>query len=113
MCIRDSLNLIDNALNHSRPDTGVEVSVLSKTDGTVTLTVCNEANGLDDDLSSLTDPYRRGRHAGRGHGHGLGLAIVQAVVSAHSATLSIEQLNDDRFRASVHFPAPAVSSGQG
>ena len=108
-----ALNLIDNALNHSRPDTGVEVSVLSKTDGTVTLTVCNEANGLDDDLSSLTDPYRRGRHAGRGHGHGLGLAIVQAVVSAHSATLSIEQLNDDRFRASVHFPAPAVSSGQG
>ena len=108
-----ALNLIDNALNHSRPDTSVDVSVRSETDGTVILIVCNEADGLDSDLASLTDPYRRGRHAERGHGHGLGLAIVQAVVSAHNATLSIEQLNDDRFRATVQFPAPAVSPGQG
>jgi signal transduction histidine kinase len=79
----------------------------------VTLIVCNEADGLDDDLLSLADPYRRSRHAERGHGHGLGLAIVQAVVSAHNATLSIEQLNDDRFRVSVQFAAPAVSPGQG
>ncbi|MGB0996307.1 MAG: sensor histidine kinase [Acidimicrobiales bacterium] len=108
-----ALNLIDNALNHSRPDTTVDVSVLSEADGSVTLIVCNEADGLDDDLLSLTDPYRRGRHAERGHGHGVGLAIVQAVVSAHNATLSIEQLNDDRFRVSVQFAASAVSPGRG
>ncbi len=108
-----ALNLIDNALNHSRPDTTVEMSVMSETDGTVTLTVCNEADGLDDDLTRLTDPYRRGRHTERGHGHGLGLTIIQTVAAAHNAILSIEQLNDERFRAMVHFPAPAVSSGQG
>ena len=108
-----ALNLIDNALNHSRPNTTADVSVQSESDGSVTLIVCNEADGLDDDLLSLTDPYRRSRHAERGHGHGLGLAIVQAVVSAHNATLSIEQLNDDRFRVSVQFAAPAVSPGQG
>lgn len=108
-----ALNLVDNALNYSRPDTSVDVSVMSGTDGTVTLTVCNEANGLDDDLASLTGPYRRGRHTERGHGHGLGLTIIQTVAAAHNATLSIEQLKDDRFRASVQFPAPAVSSGQG
>ena len=108
-----ALNLIDNALNHSRPDTTVEMSVMSETDGTVTLTVCNEADGLDDDLTRLADPYRRGRHTERGHGHGLGLTIIQTVAAAHNATLSIEQLNDERFRAMVHFPAPAVSSGQG
>ncbi len=107
-----ALNLIGNALSHSRPDTSVEVSVMPETDGTVTLTVCNEADGLDDDLASLTDPYRRGLHAERGHGHGLGLTIIQTVAAAHNATLSIERLNDERFRASVHFPAPAVSSGQ-
>ena len=108
-----ALNLIDNALNHSRPDTTVEMSVMSETDGTVTLTVCNEADGLDDDLTRLTDSYRRGRHTERGHGHGLGLTIIQTVAAAHNAILSIEQLNDERFRAMVHFPAPAVSSGQG
>ncbi len=108
-----ALNLIDNALNHSRPDTTVEMSVMSDNDGTVTLTVGNEANGLDDDLASLTDPYRRGRHTERGHGHGLGLTIIQTVAAAHNATLSIEQLKDERFRASVQFPAPALSSGQG
>ena len=108
-----ALNLIDNALIHSRPDTTVDVSVLSETDGTVTLIVCNEADGLDDDLSNLIDPYRRGRHAERGHGHGLGLTIVQAIVSTHNATLSIDRLNDDKFRASVRFLAPAVSSGPG
>ena len=108
-----ALNLIDNALSHSRPDTSVEVSVMSETDGTVTLTVCNEADGLDDDLARLTDPYRRGRHTERGHGHGLGLTIIQTVAAAHNATLSIEQLKDERFRASVQFPAPALSSGQG
>ncbi len=108
-----ALNLIDNALSHSRPDTIVEVSVTSETDGTVTLAVCNEADGLDDDLASLADPYRRGRHTERGHGHGLGLAIVRAVAAAHGATLSIERLKDERFRASVLFPAPAVSLGRG
>jgi len=110
-----ALNLVDNALNHSRPDTSVDVSVISETDGTVTLTVCNEADGLVDDLASLTDPYRRGRHAERGHGHGLGLGltIIQTVAAAHNATLAIEQPNDERFRVSVHFPSPAVAPGQG
>ncbi len=108
-----ALNLIDNALSHSVPGTSVGVSVRSETDGAVLLTVCNEADGLDDDLASLTDPYRRGRHTERGHGHGLGLAIVQAVAVAHGATLSIERLDDQRFRASVHFPAPAVSLNRG
>ncbi len=108
-----ALNLIDNAISHSRPDTSVDVRVMSGTDGTVTLTVCNEADGLDDDLASLTDPYRRGRHTERSRGHGLGLAIVEAVAAAHGATLSIERLNDERFRASVHFPSSVASLGRG
>ncbi len=108
-----ALNLMDNAIRHSRPNTSVEVSVISEPDGAVTLTVCNEADGLDDDLASLTDPYRRGRNAERGHGHGLGLAIVRTIAAAHSAALSIEQLNGERFRVSVRFPALAVSRGQG
>jgi signal transduction histidine kinase len=83
--------LVENALEHGRPDTPVHISVRSSRDS-VSLNVCNEGNPIPDDLLPLIfDPFRRAaeRKRMKSSGLGIGLFLALHVVRAHGGTIDV------------------------
>ncbi|PVA05397.1 sensor histidine kinase [Thalassorhabdomicrobium marinisediminis] len=82
-------NLIDNALKYAPAETRVEVAVRSEGAGPV-VTVIDEGPGFDAaEIDTLATRFVRGKAMGHTIGSGLGLTIVQAVVLAHGATMTL------------------------
>ncbi|MGE0791821.1 MAG: ATP-binding protein [Sandaracinaceae bacterium] len=82
-------NLVRNAVEHGAPDRPVTVT-LEGTSSHVTLSVHNEGPPIERDaVSSLFDPFRRGRLAG-GRGSGLGLFIVHELVTGLGGRVTVE-----------------------
>ena len=87
-------NLLGNAIEHGSTGTPVEV-MLEEQGAHVRLRVRNQGPTIAaEDLSTIFDPFHRGRVAGRCTGKrsglGLGLYIVQQIVLAHGGTVDIE-----------------------
>lgn len=83
-------NLIENALRHTPP--GSEVNVrLFRDEGAVVLSVADNGPGIpaEDRDKVLQRLYRLDRSR-QTPGYGLGLSLVDAVASAHGATLTLE-----------------------
>jgi two-component system heavy metal sensor histidine kinase CusS len=80
-------NLLQNAIEHSRP--GAQIAVTLREEAAATwITVSNPGAPIDaQHLQHLFDRFYRVDAArndgGEHHGHGLGLAIVKAVASMH------------------------------
>lgn len=82
-------NLLDNALRHTPPGTGVEVTLELLLD-TVRLTVADNGPGVaDSDAPRLFQRFARAEQSRSSDGHGLGLSLVAAVASAHRGTASL------------------------
>jgi len=84
-------NLIGNAIEHSAPESPVEVQ-LSADEERATLRVSNTGPAIPTDLlATLFQPFRRGRAQRRAKdGLGLGLHIVDLIVRAHAGTLAVD-----------------------
>jgi two-component system, OmpR family, sensor kinase len=99
-------NLLRNALVHTPPGTGVEVSVANG-DGRVRLRVRDHGPGLPTgDADALFERFWRaegGRERGRA-GAGLGLAIVAAIVDAHEGEVGAANAPDGGAIFSVDLP---------
>ncbi|MCE7000978.1 ATP-binding protein [Saccharothrix sp. S26] len=79
------VNLVDNAIRHNVPGGWVEVSC-----GSGVLTVTNTGPVVPaDEVQRLLQPFHRLGPARTGHGLGLGLSIVQAIATAHDATVDL------------------------
>jgi signal transduction histidine kinase len=97
-------NLIDNALRHNVAGGTVWVSVRTADDRAV-LTVANTGPVIaPGEVDTLLLPFRRGRQRTRDDGLGLGLPIVQAIATAHGATLAIVPRPDGGLAAELSFP---------
>jgi signal transduction histidine kinase len=82
-------NLLGNAIKFSEPGGSVMLAVDQVGDH-ARFSVSDRAGGIrPEDLSSLFEPYWRGRKTGR-KGTGLGLYITRAIVDAHAGKLSVE-----------------------
>ena len=85
-------NLVHNAIVHNRPDRGT-VWVRTGADSTdAVLAVENTGEKLTPELvSTLDEPFRRGRERVRTDhaGAGLGLAIARSITDAHDGTLTL------------------------
>jgi heavy metal sensor kinase len=107
---RLTINLLDNALEHTPAGGHVEVR-LEREAGQIILEVTDTGVGIDAvDLPNIfTRFYRGDRSRGRGSGHsGLGLAIVRWIVEAHGGTIEAASAPGQGARFTVRFPAEAA-----
>jgi signal transduction histidine kinase len=84
------LNLLENAVRHTPPETRVSASV-GAADGEAVLTVEDDGPGIPPELANrVFERFVRGGRDG-GRGSGLGLAIVRAVAQSHGGTVTLER----------------------
>ncbi len=100
------INLVDNALKYSEPESNVEVEV-SRNESEIIIGVQDWGCGIDSKhLTRLFERFyrvdqARSRKLG---GTGLGLAIVKHIAQAHHSKVSIESTPGKGSRFSIHLP---------
>ncbi len=107
---RLALNLIENALVHTPPDTPVTVRV-GASEGWAVLTVEDSGPGIPEGARTrIFDRFVRG--AGEtGGGSGLGLAIVRAVAQQHGGSVEVGEGDAGGARFTVRLPMTATATG--
>jgi signal transduction histidine kinase len=100
-------NVIDNAVGHNQPGGWIQVTAGTRGDR-ATLVVENGGSPLgQEQVSELTQPFRRlgADRTGSDTGSGLGLSIVAAITEAHGGTLDLEARDGGGLRVSIELPA--------
>jgi signal transduction histidine kinase len=103
-------NLLDNAIRHNSPHGWVTVATAADA-GSAVLSISNSGPVImPEELTSLMQPFKRlgTERTGHGDGHGLGLSIVDAIASAHDATLTVQAQAAGGLRVEVRFPASTL-----
>jgi two-component system sensor histidine kinase VanS len=101
-------NLVHNAIVHNLPEQGAVWVTTSVHPESAVLTVENTGEKLTRHLvSTLAEPFQRGRNRIRTDhaGVGLGLAIVKSITQAHAGTLTLTPRAAGGLRVAVQLPA--------
>jgi signal transduction histidine kinase len=104
-------NLVENAVRHNVSGGSVWVRTATVA-GRAHLVVSNTGAVIPPErVQDLFRPFQRlqGRSARSADGHGLGLAIVQAIATAHQATLSARARAEGGLEIEVSFALPTPS----
>ncbi len=105
-------NLVDNGIHHNV--TGGWITVTTAVDaGEAVVTVANSGAVIaTEEVERLQRPFQRlgANRIGHDVGHGLGLSIVNAIATAHGATLAIHPQAAGGLRAEVRFPRTTEGS---
>ncbi|HEV7162535.1 MAG TPA: HAMP domain-containing sensor histidine kinase [Solirubrobacteraceae bacterium] len=104
-------NLLDNAIRHNNHDGWVTVASAIEA-GDAVLTASNSGSVIaPEQLPSLVRPFQRlgAERTSHDGGHGLGLSIVDAIATAHGATLAVHAQPAGGLRVEVRFPKPDAS----
>ena len=105
------MNLIDNAVKFSPPDSAIEIEVTTTPDHQAQLAVRDHGVGIPPrDRASVFDRFYQAR-GGRSFGLGLGLYIGQQIVALHHGRISVEGPPDGGTRFVVTLPALRADSG--
>jgi len=101
------INLVENALKYSTPNTPIRVSWESNLLGEYQFVVTDQGPGIDpQDMPRITERYYRGaRSAADTAGSGLGLAIVKQAANKHGAMLEIDSSPGSSTTFTVSFPS--------
>lgn len=109
-------NLLDNAVHHNNSDhqnnteKWVEIGTRSEPERAVFFIANSGPVIPPEQVERLIEPFQRlHRVADDGH-HGLGLSIVNAIATAHDATLTVKTRLSGGLFVEVAFPVPAVST---
>ncbi len=105
-------NLVENAIRHNAPGGWVRVEVAQEA-GEAVLRVTNSGPRLTaGEVERFFRPFVQRQESGGGRsGLGLGLSIVQAIVHAHSGTLSARARRDGGLEIEVRLPGSADGGG--
>jgi two-component system sensor histidine kinase CpxA len=101
-------NLLRNALRHTDPDRGVELSLdVRKRKARVVLSVRDHGPGVpESELENIFEPFYRvqeSRDRGSG-GHGLGLSIAANAVRRHGGTIKASNAADGGLDVTISLP---------
>lgn len=111
---RLAANLVDNAIRHNVAGGDVHI-VTGTAQGHAFLTVTNSGPVVPaTDVSQLFQPFQRfcdHSHARTGNGLGLGLSIVEAIATAHGATINARIRQEGGLAVTVSFPQREVPRG--
>jgi two-component system sensor histidine kinase KdpD len=101
------INLIENALKYTPPDSPIEIS--ASQEGTFLKTqISDHGPGLEkDDEEHIFEKFYRGLKTGTQGGVGLGLAICKSIVEAHGGKIWAETRRDGG--ASFYFTLPLTT----
>jgi signal transduction histidine kinase len=108
---RLTANLVTNALRHNYVNGHIEVTTGTEDDNAV-LSVTNSGPVIaEGEVDRLFQPFQRldPRRAHYKDGHGLGLSIVQAIATAHGASVSAYPADGGGLSVNVIFSAPERS----
>lgn len=84
------VNLLDNALKYSKPDSPVHIRA-RRTNDIIEIEIADEGIGIpEDELPHIFEKFYRARTANGRGGIGLGLSICQGIVEAHGGTISAQ-----------------------
>jgi signal transduction histidine kinase len=98
-------NLVENALQHTPPDTTVEVAVSPAP----ALQVTDRGPGVPaSDRERLFERFWRGRRSSVGAG--LGLAIVQRIAAAHGGSLTVDDVPGGGASFTIRLPAAGAGT---
>jgi signal transduction histidine kinase len=103
-------NLLDNAIQHNTSEGWIAVSTAVLA-GDAVVTVSNSGPAISlAEVERLLQPFRRrgADRIGHGDGHALGLSIVDAIATAHGATLTVQPQPAGGLRIEVRFPNMGV-----
>ena len=107
------INLIENAVRHTPPDTEIRIDTSSTATGQARLVVEDDGPGVPDALAgTLFERFVRGA-GDRGGSFGLGLAIVRAVAESHGGLVEVTQTHPGAEKPGARFVVslPAIGGG--
>ena len=99
-------NVVDNAIGHNRDGGWIRVTT-GADEHLARLVVETGGDVLDaDQVTQLTQPFRRlgADRTGSDHGSGLGLSIVEAITTAHGGTLDLHARPEGGLQVSIALP---------
>ena len=107
------VNLVNNAVGHNPPGTGVRVTAGSLAPSEVVISVTDDGTGIPDEVAVA--PFEAGRRRRtRTGGAGLGLSIAHGIVQAHGGRIELERLpRGTRFRVFLPVEAAEHPAGVG
>ena len=96
-------NLVDNAIDHNRPDGFIEVRT-GADNGAGVVAVANTGPVVPvEQVDRLFEPFQRLHRGADGH-HGLGLSIVRSIAAAHDASITATARPEGGLAITVRFP---------
>ncbi len=98
------INLIKNSIEAAHKDTPIQISIETKTiKERVWLTIIDNGVGFDPlVVDSIFEPYITTKDSGTG----LGMAIVEKIIAAHNATMTIDASYTSGAKIDISFPLP-------
>lgn len=106
------LNLVENAVKYSPPETNVTVSAKFAEQGAV-IDITDEGPGIpEEDLPRIFEKYYRGRSVSNQQGSGLGLAVVRSIVEAHGGKISVRNRSDGGAQFTINLPPTPPASAR-
>jgi two-component system, OmpR family, sensor kinase len=105
------LNLLDNAIKFTDPETG-KIVIRAFDDGsTVVMEVCDNGIGIRaEDIPNVLKPFFRGQDARDRAGSGLGLYQVRKIVERHGGQISIRSKVGEGTVVTIRLPAGNITN---
>ncbi len=98
------LNLLDNAIKHSPPNSQIFISG-SKQGKQAVLTIRDQGQGIkDSDLSRIFEQFYTGDRSRKGRGVGLGLAIAKRIIEAHEGSITVSSKVGEGTTFTIYLP---------